>query len=657
MHIPYSAGYIKKALGFYETFSSTIARNAAVFLLVVMFLLMYAASKQESAVMDELAHIPAGYSYLTHQDMRINPEHPPLLKDIAAFPLLFLGLNFPDTSKAWVNELNSQWDLGTLFLYGSGNDPDRIVFWARMGPMLLTALFGFFLFKFGAEFFGKRAALLALLLFAFSPAVLAHGKYVTTDIAAAFGFFIGIAYFLRYLNKPSGKNLVAAGIAFGVAQALKFSLILLIPFLFGIAALWAFAHYFHSWRTFGAALARLLFKTALVFAIGYIAVIWPLYQFHIWNYPAAPEISEQRQEIIAQKEKYCPYLDMDRITPSQFRDTVCNLKTFRPHALADVVAWASDKPALRPFAEYALGTMMVGQRTVGGNTTYFLGKVSRVAWWYYFPIIYLIKEPLALHLLTFMALLICIAALRKKRDQAPVQKPFLIRAASFAREHFIHIAMLLFVLFYWTASIAANLNIGIRHIIPALPFTFLLVSYALMSYLRALPEFAFAFSFANIKKLASFYKRKTARWTALAIVLAWYIGSVAAQYPYLTAYFNELAGGPTQGYTYVADSNLDWGQDMKRLAEFVRGNNIDTIRVAYFGGGSPEYYLKDRYVPWWSSRGPESGWFAISATFLDGAFGTPIGDLTRSDADSFLWLRAKTPVTTIGHSIFVYKLE
>jgi len=119
-----------------------ITRVAAVAVLSVMFALFLSTGLQESAIMDELAHIPAGYSYLKYQDMRINPEHPPLLKDISALPLLFLDLKFPENSKSWAADINGQWDLGWEFLYKSGNNPDEILFWARLGPIVLTLLFG-----------------------------------------------------------------------------------------------------------------------------------------------------------------------------------------------------------------------------------------------------------------------------------------------------------------------------------------------------------------------------------------------------------------------------------------------------------------------------------------------------------------------------------
>ena len=69
--------------------------------------------------MDELAHIPAGYGYVKYLDYRLNPEHPPLVKAIAALPLLFQKLKFPTDKSAWQKDVNGQWQSGAQFLYES----------------------------------------------------------------------------------------------------------------------------------------------------------------------------------------------------------------------------------------------------------------------------------------------------------------------------------------------------------------------------------------------------------------------------------------------------------------------------------------------------------------------------------------------------------
>jgi hypothetical protein len=95
----------------------------SILIVLLMLVLATISQKQESAIMDEVAHIPAGYSYLTQKDMRLNPEHPPLLKDLSAIPALFNNnINFPKDLKSWTSEVNSQWDFGfNYFLVKDSN--------------------------------------------------------------------------------------------------------------------------------------------------------------------------------------------------------------------------------------------------------------------------------------------------------------------------------------------------------------------------------------------------------------------------------------------------------------------------------------------------------------------------------------------------------
>ena len=210
----------------------------ALVILAIMGVIAFGSIQEDSVTTDEAPHITAGYSYLKFQDMRINPEHPPLIKDIAAIPLLFQDLNFPTEHTSWKDMVNAQWDLGPQFLYRSGNDADKIILWGRIGPILLMLLFGWLVFKWALKLFGGKWALFTLALFAFSPTIMAHGRLVTTDIAAAFAFFIAIYAYVNLLKDPSKKNLLIAGVAFAIAQLLKFSLVLLLGFLPAITILW-----------------------------------------------------------------------------------------------------------------------------------------------------------------------------------------------------------------------------------------------------------------------------------------------------------------------------------------------------------------------------------------------------------------------------------
>jgi hypothetical protein len=144
----------------------------------------------------------------------------------------------------------------------------------------------------------------------------------------------------------------------------------------------------------------------------------------------------------------------------------------------------------------------------------------------------------------------------------------------------------------------------------------------------------------------------------IAILMLWQVFSIASIYPHFLAYFNELTGGPDKGYIYVVDSNLDWGQELKRLNQWVNQKGIDKIYLDYFGGADPNYYLKDKYNGWWcerpSSELPKGSYLAVSATFLQNGRGKPVSNFSQTK-NCYKWLDDYQPVEKIGYSIFIFQ--
>ncbi|MCD6528398.1 glycosyltransferase family 39 protein, partial [bacterium] len=532
-------------------------------LLGIMFFTMFFSMLNDSATMDELAHIPAGYSYIIKKDMRLNPEHPPLLKDLAGISILIFSkithniVHFPENIKAWKEDINGQWDFGGYFLYNSKNDADKIIFFARLPFLILAIILGIYIFKWTKQLYGNKAGLIALFLYSFSPTFLAHSRLVTTDLGASAGFFISTYYLIKWLKNYNKKSyLILAGIVFGLSMLVKFSLALTIPYFIILVIFWSILYLKNSSKPsllkYLKNCIKMLSYLLLIGIIGMI-LVWCFYQYHTFNYPKLKQKS----------------------------DTSFILTSFGNRTLANLAIWMADKPILRPFSHFLLGLFMTLQRAAGGNTEYFLGEISAAGWWYYFPVIYLLKVPLAFHILTLLALLY--AAWKIKQ---PFWKKPLLRVWNWMRKNFEEFAMLFFVILYWAISIKSNLNIGLRHILPTFPFLYVLVSGQITKINSNLKN----------KKLLIPYH------LSLITLLFWYAFSSLSIYPHYLAYFNELIGGAKNGYKYAVDSNLDWGQDLKRLTYWVNENNIKKIYVDYFGGGSVKYYLKEKYLPWWGDR-------------------------------------------------------
>lgn len=605
----------------------------AFLILAIMFLLMLGSVWNDSAIIDELAHIPAGFGYLKG-DYRLNPEHPPLLKTLAAVSSwLAVRPNFPTDTRAWQDDVNGQWDQGAVFFYESQNDANQLIFWARLPLIFLALLFGWLMFRWVQKKFGSGAALISLSFFAFSPTILTHSRYVTTDLGAAFGFFIGMVSFVWFLERPSWKNAALAGLVFGIAQLLKFSAVLLIP-TYGILFIaWVFTlprlHLHERLRTGG----ELFLKIIVLGLVGF-ALVWAVYALHTFNYPQG----------------------------RQTRDTEFLLSSYGTRPVADAVVALTKNDFTRPFAHYLLGVLMVNQRAAGGNTQYFLGEISAAGFTSYFPTLYLLKEPLAFHLLTLMALWFGVSKVYRawtpleirRRGRLPMRER-IGPLTGWINNHFTEFAAMIFIAFYWALSISSPLNIGIRHVLPTFPFIYLLVSRQIAAWLRSHEVADPKTWFSWFKNIIQFYIKAVPKLLAIGVLLLWLaFGSIAA-FPNFMTYYNELGGGERNGYKTAVDSNYDWGQDLKRLQDYAEKNNIQNIAVDYFGGGQVKYYFGQSGENWWSARGPVSGWFAVSATVRQGAFGEPVAGFARKPEDSYLWLKPFEPVARIG-SIFVYKL-
>jgi len=599
--------------------TKTATNFLAALMLTFMVGIAFFSMLGDSAIMDEVSHLPAGYSYISQMDMRINPEHPPLVKDLAGGAVWLYSkisgqpINFPYDIDAWKKDINGQWDFGFTLLYKMGNNADLMLLLGRLPMLLVLLLLGFYVFKWTRESFGSLAGLLALFLYSFSPTFLAHGRFITTDVAAAAGIFIASYYFVHWLKNPSTKNLIIAGLVFGVAQLCKFSVFLLVPLFVFIALIWIFLKTRKNnnpaplsvWlaikKYFGGLLA--------LFIIGYIFIVWPVYIFHVANYPIAKQV----------------------------QDTQFILQGFPIKALASFTVWLAGVPVFRAIAYYGLGLAMVFSRATGGNTIYFLGQVINLGSPIYFPLLYLIKEAVSLHVLTLIAAACGFWWFIKKKLFSPAS------LAGWLVENIASVLGASFIILYWYLSIRSPLNIGIRHVIPTFPFIFMIVAGNISVWLE------------NHHNLTS----SRIKYGFISALVVFQIFSVISVYPSFLAYFNEFIGGSQYGYKYVTDSNLDWGQDLKRLSQWTDKNNIGKIYVDYFGGGTPEYYLKENFLPWHchyrQSEMPQSEWLAVSGTFLQIGRGEIKFDYN-GYAHCYDWLNGYQPTTVIGNSIFIYKI-
>jgi len=610
-------------------------------ILLSHFILGLVISNQESMIYDERAHIPAAYSYVRYGDMRLNPEHPPLLKDLAGLPLLAFHLSFPLTSPEWLSGTNEQWSVGDMFVNCSRpelscNNPDTILFWSRLPITFVAVLLGIVIFLWTRELAGTLAGLFAVTLYAFDPNIIAHNHYVTTDIGIATFLFLAFYFFIRFLKNPSLKNVFLSGVFLGLAEVTKFSAILLFP-LFGlfliIYALTKQPGKENTQSNFSFKMHTLL-RYILKFSESILVcflVIWSLYA---WNTLSMPS-----EKIVASADFYLSQQN----APAQF--------------IHSLIVNTSENAFLRPFSQYILGAGMIFARVASGNPHYFLGEVTMEPSRWYFPVVFILKETLPFLALLLFSLLYTLSRIFKaftKRRNISLSTLF----SQSLQERPTQYLIFAFILLYSFVSINGKLNIGFRHLFPLLPFLYMLLAKTVFDFWKHLRENG------PTRQLFSL----------LLLGLVFSVISIPIlAFPNYLSYFNIASGGHLNGYKYVTDSNYDWGQDLKRVALFIQTHNqckkgeadlfetkkcqqtiayppIDKIRIDYFGGSNPSVLFGDMFIPWWDTREPESGWYAISSFFYQESLykKKPLG--TRD----YSWLKEYQPVTRVGDSFFIY---
>lgn len=532
--------------------ASSLAYSAGVLaILVIGATLLVSSSVQDSQTQDESVHLVSGYSYWKTGDFRLSPEHPPLSRLIASLPLLWLEPNFAPSPQEWQDA--DPWPLGKSFLYANVISADSIMLAARIPVMLMYVILGLSLTWWVARKAGRAAGFVALAMFAFEPTVLAHSRYVTTDIPVTLFIWLACISWYSYLERGGNWPLVRTGVLTGLAFATKFSALFL-PFVFVLTCSKASKP---SWRKI-----PILLGIALVMAI-------------------------------------CTYgFDTRSIAEDA---TVHQSKAMTSENR--LVRSAMHLPI--PGYYFIRGIQMLARDQIGGHQTYFMGTLSRRGTWGYFPTALLLKSSLAWLALVFLAAVLAI--IQKK-------KPKVILLAAPA-------------LVYFGFSVASSFNIGIRHLLPIYPFLCAFAAIVL-----------FAISQRTLVKVSA------------SILVTLFLAESASAYPNYLSFFNRAAGGPEYGHHYLLDSNLDWGQDLKRLKQYVAKHDIQRICLSYFGTADPDFYgIHYQPLPQLKSAKDLDNLNCVVAVSLQYLYAT--------EGLPFEALQGKTPTDRVGASIFIYDLR
>ncbi len=559
----------------------------------------------DSATFDEPSHLTAGMSFLKTGDFRLAPDHPPLAKIWAAAPLLLMDQHWPGPDvPSW--EQCKQYDYGKKWLFEL-NDGDRLLIPARL--MMVVLLLGtcVAVYALARTMFGPAAAFLALVLAAFSPTLLAHGRLVTTDLALALAAALVLLTFARLLRRISWPRLIAAAAALAALSLAKFSwpVVLVGPAVMIIFALArreppeftlfrqkppesrnALPPLQGRWRRAG-----MIGLACFVLAGTTWLAIWTCYGWRFEMIPTRP-ISTPAGVVDANAGVRESYAKAWR--QQVLGETGGPVKRARL-ALSD---WGWNHHLLPAGYLYGFNWAL---RSAEARESYLMGEYSQAGRASYFPVAFAIKTPIAAMLL--LAAGVC----------AIVRRPELRR-----RDPALLAGVVAFAAVYAIAAVASNINIGHRHLLPLYPL------------LDALAGAAVAW-----------WSFRRARW-AIGAALVWLVGANLWIHPHYVAYFNELVGGPSRGHKYLLDSNIDWGQDLKRLAGYAQSHAGEPMQLAYFGSAEPAAYgIACAALPsFWPFGAPAEltgGLYVLSVTQLFG-----VNDYAARDV---FWAKPDTPAS------------
>src|SRR5437867_5911608 len=403
-------------------------------LLAALVLQLTLSVSRESPTWDEGDHIFAGYRSLTHKDFGLNPEHPPVVKMLAAAPLLSMPLKVPEVRNRFF--MHEAFLDGKDFLFG--NDADAIMFRARMTASILTILLALLVFVATREFFGMGAGFIALTLIAFEPNLLAHGARVTTDAGLSCFMFATIYAFYRYVKAPSAWRLAVVGLATGFTLAAKHTGILVIPMLALLAICEVVrgrpAKQPDSKAPVGTGRhAGRLAISVIVSALIAVGVLWTSYGF---RFAARP--------------------DGLQLNPT-FAEWIGQLKPIE----AQLVSFAARWHLLPESYLYGLAAVRLSAEAY---TSFVLGTVYPHGVWFYFPVTFAIKSTLAF--LILLGISIFAIATRKLTGEREIL--FLTIPPAF----------------YLIVAMSSKINIGVRHILPLYVFLAVLIAGATRSLMR-----------------------------------------------------------------------------------------------------------------------------------------------------------------------------
>jgi hypothetical protein len=450
---------------------------------------------------------------------------------------------------------------------------------ARYGNLIFFIVLCIGTFLLANYIFSEYAGILSVFFLSLEPTILGHSALATVDIAVTCCLPLGIYIFLKFIAEPNFKNSALFSLILAISFMSKFSILPFLGLSYLIILLLAVYHRKIDRHNYFS-IAKKLFLVVVCS----LFILWGFYGFQIGTI-----LSENAFDVMKNK--------------------------YSGNAILSFIINLAAQPIF-PLNAYMAGIARVAFHNMHGHTGYLFGKTGKFGWWYYFPVAIAVKTILVSLLFSIIGAVLII-----KRYIQSKQWLFLIPVA-------VAVTVVLF-------SMCNNLNIGIRHILPAYPFFMISAGYAVF----------------YLWKKNNFY----ARLILIMLIMSNIHSSLCASGNYI-AYFNIFGGSHPENI--LVDSNLDWGQDYDKLIDEIKKRNIKKIHIVIHGHPvvvEKVNTLNDSSVFCHIPKEKENffvklpldsyqevtGWIAISYTPL-------------KMNNGYSWLENFTPVKKIGESILLF---
>jgi 4-amino-4-deoxy-L-arabinose transferase-like glycosyltransferase len=526
-------------------------------LLMFMAILAGGSALRESVTIDEVAHIGAGVSYLQKLDLRLNEEHPPLPKVLAALPLVLHGAHADYSHISWtVSEkffpaYLGQWVFGE-WLMTKWNNPHTTLALARLPMLLLTLVLGWFVYAYARRIGGNWSGLLCLSIYVSTPAFLAFGPLVHTDMAVTLFSLVTLWRFAETWQHPSRRTAVLFGLSLAAALLSKFTAgILFFAFVaFALSTRWRPLPGQPIAKAEARAWRRLRWR-AIVQGILWAALVVYLFYF---------------------------IFSLNQTTDVLYR---------LGHGSAAIPL----RRLLMPHWLYLRGVLMV--LITGSRPTFILGHAYPHGVWFYFLVLFVLKS--APGFLGLLVLALALALWQQRRSNATTP--------AVPAELTIHWRVLWISLIVFTGfCLLSRLNISIRHF--SIPLVLLIL---LLAPLPRLVE--------RLRRSAPASGQLVGAMAGVLTLSCLFTALHA--YPYYFPYLNAFRLGHP-AYVLVNDSNLDWNQSLPEVKRFADQHALQKIYLDEWGFSNTTLIVPQSEV--WDCQRPtpadDGQWAVVSANMI-----------------------------------------